>query len=188
MRHDIAMQGFRFGLRPVERNDAGFILSLRTDPELSAYLHPTPPALQAQEAWLDAYFDRAGDYYFVIEDLQQGGSVGTIGVYDIQGGGGEWGRWLVRRDSLAAVESALLVYRASFENLGLEEVCCRTVSGNAKVLSFHDSSGAERRSVLKGHFELGGVPRDAVEHRVDRARWATMRPRLEMLARRVAGA
>jgi len=186
MRHSHRVEGFRYALRPVAMADARFIAELRADPELGAYLHRTSGRVEDQEAWLTTYEARAGDYYFVVEERASGQPLGTVGVYDSDGRRAEWGRWLIRREAPAAVESALLVYRAAFEALGLDEVYCRTVAENAKVVSFHDSSGAERVGLLEKHFELGGVAHDAVEHRVDRTRWDRMRPKLEFLARRLA--
>lgn len=189
MRHDLSLSGFRFRLRPVARGDAAFIVALRTDPELGRYLHVTSPRVEDQEAWIAAYEERPGDYYFIVEDLQDGSLVGAIGLYDVgveRPGEAEWGRWLIHPRSVAAVESALLIYRMAFEELGLRQVYCRTVAENAKVVSFHDSSGAQRAGVLKDHVVLGGDAHDSVEHRVDRTRWDAMRPKLEMLAQRLA--
>ncbi|MGA0605999.1 GNAT family N-acetyltransferase [Phenylobacterium sp. VNQ135] len=189
MRHELNLTGFGFRLRPVVGADAAFILGLRTDPELGRYLHATSPRLSDQEAWIAAYEARPGDYYFIVEDVKDGAPVGTVGIYDVGAEApaqGEWGRWLIHPRSVAAVESALLVYRMAFEQLGLGAVYCRTVADNAKVVSFHDSSGARRHGLLKDHVVLAGQAHDSVEHRVDRALWDAMRPRLDMLARRLA--
>jgi RimJ/RimL family protein N-acetyltransferase len=186
MRHSHRLDGFRYALRPIGEADARFVAELRSDPELSAYLHRTSGRVEDQEAWLAAYFERDGDYYFIVEELGSGDPVGTVGLYDSDGRTAEWGRWLIRKDAPAAVETALLIYRAAFEGVGLDEVYCRTVAENAKVVSFHDSSGAARIGTLERHFQLGGVSHDAVEHRVDRSRWDMMRPKLEFLARRLA--
>jgi RimJ/RimL family protein N-acetyltransferase len=186
MRHAVRTEGFRYALRPVEMTDAGFIVALRTDPELSAYLHPTSPRVEDQEAWIRAYEQRNGDWYFVVEDLKSGTPVGVVAIYDEDGGTAEWGRWLIRKSVPAAVESAFLVYRTAFEVLALSELYCRTVAENVHVVSFHDSSGAVRADVLPAYFKLNGLKHDAVEHRVDRQRWVAMRPRLEMLAQRLA--
>lgn len=186
MRHSFRLDGFAYALRPVREADAAFIVGLRSDPELGAYLHRTSGRVEDQVAWLAAYFERAGDYYFIVETLAGGEPVGTVGLYDSDGEVAEWGRWLIRKDVPAAVESALLIYRVAFEVVGLAQTYCRTVAENAKVVSFHDSSGAEHVGTLERHFPLGDVAHDAVEHRVDRRRWETMRPKLEMLARRLA--
>lgn len=190
MRHDLSLAGERFALRPAEIDDSAFILNLRRDPALGRWLHGTSPRLEDQEAWMAAYFQRPGDYYFIIVDSRDGAPVGAVGVYDVDPAAGEaeWGRWVVRPGSLAAVESAVLMYRIAFERLGLSAVVSRTVADNASVVSFHDSSGAERVRVLPGHVELAGRRHDSIEHRMERDRWETVRPRLEALARRIAQA
>lgn len=187
MKHALQMAGRRFSLRPATREDAGFILSLRTDPELGRYLHPTSPKLEDQLAWMEAYEARDGDYYFVIEDQVLDAPVGTIAIYDADQGAAEWGRWLIRPGSLAAVESALLTYRAGFEVLGLSRLYCRTIADNQRVVSFHDSMGAKRTGLLEAYASLRDGPHDAVEHTVTAELWPTLRPRLERLAERVAG-
>jgi RimJ/RimL family protein N-acetyltransferase len=188
MQHDLTLEGHRFALRPIRRGDAAFVAALRRDPELSRYIHATSSRVEDQEAWLDAYAACPDDYYFVVEDRKLDEAVGAVGLYNIDTAAktGEWGRWLIRRDSLGAVESAVLIYRMAFERLGLDAVCCRTVADNAPVVSFHDSSGAERVGVLRDHITLSGQTYDAIEHRVTRARWGAIRPRLDALALRLA--
>jgi RimJ/RimL family protein N-acetyltransferase len=188
MRHDLRLMGHRFALRPVAMSDAAFILTLRNDPQLNRSIHPTSPRVEDQEAWLAAYMDRPGDYYFIVDDPRSAEPVGAISIYEMDEAQrtSEWGRWLIRRDSVAAVESALLMYRAAFELLGLESVYSRTVADNEAVVSFHDSSGAERAGLLKQAVRLGEKQYDVVEHRVTRDHWPTMQPRLDAIARGLA--
>lgn len=188
MRHDLCLDGEAFRLRPVGDDDAAFIVWLRRNPALSRYLHATDAGLDRQLQWLAAYYDRPGDYYFVVETCRGAEREGLVAIYDQSADGtrAEWGRWILREGSLAAPESAALVYRCAFDRLGLSEVYCRTVRDNAAVVSFHDSCGIRRRLVLPGHFELDGTRHDAVEHLVDRADWARFGPSLQRLAGLVA--
>ena len=189
MRHEHTLTGPAFRLRPVCEEDASFMLMLRRDPTLSRYLHATPPGEDAQRAWIERYYQRPGDYYFVIERMHSGEPEGLISLYDIgaeQTEVGEWGRWILRPLSLAAIESAWLVYRFAFYELRLQAVYCRTVADNAAVVSFHDSCGIAERRLLPGHFEFDQQRFDAIEHRVDRATWETLGPRLEALAKSTA--
>ncbi len=185
MRHDVSVEGVRLRLRPVRRSDAAFIVALRSDPALSRYLHPVSPRVEDQETWLDAYFERDGDYYFVVEGRASGDPEGTIGIYDVAGGTAEWGRWVLARGSLAAPESVLLLYRAAFESLGLDSVCCRTVADNARVVSFHTSAGLETVRRIPAAFELRGSPVDAIEQRLTRAAWPATRAVLEARVRQL---
>ena len=169
-----------FRLRPIADEDAPLVVQLRTQPELARWLRPTSNRLEDQLAWLDDYYRRPNDYYFVVEGREP---EGLISLYNIADGQGEWGRWILKPGSLAAVESALLIYRGAFERLNLASVYCHTLSENSKVLSFHDSCGIQQRQLLPAAVELNGRTLDMVEHRLDRQRWEShTAPSLEKLA------
>jgi len=188
MRHDIELEGYAFRLRPISDADAGLVLNLRCDPELSRFLHGTPPRMSDQLAWFAAYYERPGDFYFVVERRRDATAEGLIAIYDVDETArvGEWGRWILKRGSLAAPESAWLIYRCAFEQLALESVYCRTVADNAAVVSFHDACGIKHKRRLTEHFELRGQRLDAMEHEVDRESWQEVAPKLAAPARAVA--
>ena len=189
MQHDIRIEGHAYALRPVGMKDARFIVELRTgDPERTRYINPIAQSVEIQELWLEQYLKRENDYYWVVERLGNGVSEGLIGIYDIdsQARTAEWGRWVIRSRSLAAVESALLIYKAAFERLGLESVHCITVADNRPVVSFHDSCGLPRLEVLKDRFRLGEHSFDGVMHRCCESNWNEVRARLEPQALRIA--
>jgi RimJ/RimL family protein N-acetyltransferase len=187
MRHDIRLTGSRFSLRPVELGDAPAIVALRTDPVLARFINTTPPDPKLQEAWIERYFDRAGDYYFAVVDNESGAFEGTTSIYELDPAANiaEWGRWILRAGSLAAVESVLLTYRVAFDLLGLEMLYCRTVAENEKVVSFHASCGLATHATLAGEFTIGGRSLDAVEQRLARADWPEVEKRLATLAARL---
>jgi RimJ/RimL family protein N-acetyltransferase len=187
VRHDLRRDGVAFRLRPVRREDAAFIVDLRNDPALGRFLHKGAATVDGQERWLAAYFDRPGDYYFVVERIADAAPEGLVGIYDhaADTAQAEWGRWILRRDSAAAVECAMLVYECAFEAIGLARVYCRTLAENRKVVSFHDSCGLAR-SPQEVSLEVDGVPRAAVEHRLAREGYPDVVARLRRLAERQA--
>jgi RimJ/RimL family protein N-acetyltransferase len=189
MRHDIRLAGRVYGLRPVELDDAEFIVALRTrDPQRLRYLHPVPPDIEQQRRWLRSYFERQNDYYFVVENRDSRNRHGLVGIYNIDPvvQTGEWGRWILRPGSFAAVETALLVYRVAFEYLQLRSIYCITVADNLPVVSFHDSCGLARAAFLPRDFELAGVRYDAVKQVCVHENWPIVRSRLEVQAERIA--
>jgi RimJ/RimL family protein N-acetyltransferase len=191
LRHDLSVTGHAFRLRPVRLDDAQFIVDLRTDPERRAFIHPTSPDVKVQQNWLEKYFEREGDYYFIIERLSNGmpQREGTIGVYDVDraGSSAEWGRWVVHPRSMAGLESAFLIYRACFEPpLSLSEVFARTAVANRTVIDFHDGSGLERVRLLPKFLNLEQGKTDAIEHRLTRQKWEEIKGNLEDKVRRVA--
>lgn len=188
MRHNIIVDGIAFRLRPVEDSDVPLLLALRGNPELNKYLHATSPLASEQLNWLTKYYERPGDFYFVIERKTTGMPEGVISVYDIDSENisGEWGRWILKLNSLAAIESTLLIYRCAFEVLDLSHVFCRTVMNNQSVVSFHDSCGITNKKILKRHFSLNDQLYDAVQHTIDRECWHDIKPKLEKLSRLTA--
>jgi RimJ/RimL family protein N-acetyltransferase len=187
MRHDLHIEGQAFRLRPVTADDGAAIVALRNRPELSRFINATSADPADQYAWLEGYHGRAGDYYFIVEG-SDGAFEGTIALYDVDAelGIAEWGRWILRPNSLAAVESALLLYRLAFDRLGLEAVYCRTVAANEAVVSFHNSCGLESGGIQAGGFERDSIQHDLIEQRLRRENWPAVEARLAGLAAAVA--
>jgi RimJ/RimL family protein N-acetyltransferase len=184
MQHGHVIEGPAFRLRPVAAADADLIVTLRNDPALARWLHAGAADVAAQRRWLADYEQRPGDFYFVIESRASGKAEGLIAVYDVDcsARSAEWGRWVLRPGSLAAVESAWLIYRFAFEVLGLQSLHCRTVADNEAVVSFHDSCGLTDKRVLPQAVELLGAQHDLVEHRLRAVDWIDVAPNLERLA------
>ena len=188
MDHNITVSGYYFELRPVRLDDAAFMIGLRTDPELATYLNPTSGRLEDQRDYLENYFSTPGDYYFIVQGKASGEPEGMLAVYDIdqRSQSAEWGRWILRKDSLAAVESACLVYRVGLEELGMKELYCRTVARNERVVSFHDSCGLVRARDLPGYVRINGVEHDSVEQVMNASIWPSCRQQMEARARQIA--
>ena len=167
-------------------DDADFICQLRNDVERTAYLHRISADTEAQRAWLEDYYQRTGDYYFVVERDATGDAEGLIGLYDHCENAAEWGRWILRKGSLAALESAILIYQFGFDVLACERIYCNTVLQNRRVVSFHDSFGAVRTGVLAQHFTLNRNRYDAVQHEIRVSSWPQIRANNLPLARRLA--
>lgn len=185
MRHDLHLAGHAFSLRPVDLDDAAFIVDLRR--QGARYINRGAQTEGEQRAWIERYFAQPGDYYFVIERNDDRSAQATAALYDVDPAGGraEWGRFVVAPGSPAAVETALLVYRCAFERLALDAVYCHTLADNVQVVAFHDSCGLARRDepVEVSH---DGVGRPAVEHVLERERFESVRAHLDRLAARLA--
>lgn len=161
--------------------DCSFIVQLRTDPQRSRFIHSTSLDIADQDEWLRSYFDRPGDYYFIVEHKETRQPEGTIGIYNLDRSKrcAEWGRWVLRPDSRGAFESALLIYRAAFEVLGLDMLSCLTAIENAQVVLFHKTLGLETHARLSNHFNFGGVLHDAIEQWMTKEKWEKSRAALE---------
>jgi RimJ/RimL family protein N-acetyltransferase len=188
VRHDLRLRGHAYELRPVEPTDADFMLRLRTDPDLSRLIHPTSSRLEDQEAYLGRYFETPGDFYFIVVRAATGRNEGMAAIYDVDQARGqaEWGRWILRHDSMGAPESALLVYRIGFNLLGLNRIYCRTAAANRNVVAFHTSCGLETNHALRLTHDFGGTAYEAVEQFMTRERWTAAERALDERARAVA--
>ena len=169
MKKKIFVSGYAYRLRPVTVGDAQFIIDTRLeDAERNRFIHRISSDVSRQVEWLEANMEREDDYYFVVENLITGEPEGLIGIYDIKDGVAEWGRWVIRKSSFAAVESVDLIYQAAFEHLGLEVLYCRTLCLNTAVVSLHESIGQKNGGIIRDCFTIDGKKYDAVKHYVDR--------------------
>ncbi|NLF25765.1 MAG: GNAT family N-acetyltransferase [Deltaproteobacteria bacterium] len=137
-----------FYLRLASIWDAEFIFSLRSDPQISAFLSKISGGVEEQRRWLTEYKLREAaqqEFYFVILDPSCT-PLGTIRVYDITPETFTWGSWMLCKQApkFAAIESALAAYDFGFNYLGLKR-CTFTVDRlNLPVCRFHDNFGARR--------------------------------------------
>lgn len=133
-------------LRLVEEADAAFILQLRFDPRYNKFLSKVKGNVENQIEWIKTYkFDeeKGLQYYFIIERLD-GVPCGTVRVYDIKENSFCWGSWILNENKtrFSALESAFLIYKFGFEQLGFSKSHFDVVKGNEKVISFHKKLGA----------------------------------------------
>lgn len=190
MQHNITIDGAGFRLRPVELADAAFIVAIRTaNPERTRFIHPISQDISLQEQWLDEYAKRQDDYYWLLERRANSSPEGVISIYDFDHDRhcAEWGRWVLKPQSLAAVESVLLIHRIAFDHFGLEVLISNTNAENHSVVSFHKSCGFRCIGLRNRFFEIDGHRYDAITHACSRWEWPEIEARLlkssEMVSR-----
>jgi len=135
-------------MRIVEEADAEFILKLRLDEKYNQFLSSVSPDLKSQKSWIRQYKDdekARKQFYFIIERLD-GTPCGTVRIYDLKVESFCWGSWILNEDKTrySALESAFLVYKFGFEELGYEKSRFEVMRANEKVVSFHEKMGALR--------------------------------------------
>ena len=181
MQHTFTCEGFGVRLRPVVIEDARFIVTLRNSAHARGRIGDTSLSLPAQEQWLRDYFERPGDYYFIVETLS-GIPVGTYSVYDVAGASAEVGRHVILPDVAAALPSAITLTDFAYGTLRLEELRATVVQSNRSVLSFNRRLGAHVEKVEKGGRVIGGLPVDIVHIRGFAHEWPACRRRVLPLA------
>ena len=182
MRHTLQAEGFGVRLRPVRMDDASFIVWLRHLEHAKGRVGDSATDAAAQERWLKAYFDRQGDYYFIIETLG-GIPVGAYGIYDMVGASAESGRWVIRPELPAAIPSAIQAFEIAFERLALRQLRTKTVSTNRAVLSLNRKFGFRQTRVEAASQVIGGRSVDQVHFLLKAKDWPPIRDGLVPLAR-----
>lgn len=139
--------GTNIDLRPVDVNDAEFILSLRLDKTLNQHLSPVENDIQKQRDWIVYSKDNKEEWYFIVQNKKQI-PVGTIRIYDIQDDSFCWGSWIITPEAraYASFESAILLYKYAFCTLGFNKSHFDVRKGNQAVINFHLKLGA---SIIK---------------------------------------
>lgn len=167
MKHDLRQDGVGYRLRPVSIKDAKFIIDLRLEDQArNQFIHAISSDVALQEEWLKRYFEQEGDYYFVVENKLTCEPEGLIGIYDSDQRKAEWGRWVIKKGSLATTESLDLLFKVAFNQLKLDELFCRTICDNERVVALHNSLPQLKRGVLEDFLELNDTKYDVVEHYV----------------------
>lgn len=133
----------KYGLhaRLVREDDAAFILSLRTDPKLSRFIHPTENDEEKQRAYIRGYKEREKqgvDYYFLFFLLDN--PVGLARIYNVQETTFTFGSWLFKEGLpyWVSIAGAIIAREFAFEELGKEKELevDGTYEDNKGVISF----------------------------------------------------
>jgi len=181
MRHSLQVEDFGIRLRPVRLEDAPFIVWLRNLDYVRGNVGDSAADVAGQEAWLNKYFERAGDYYFIVE-TSGGIPLGTHGIYDVSGTSAEKGRHIIRPEVMAGIPAAMLATDLAFENLGLTELRATSVSTNLAVHSLHRKCGFKHVGTLRAAQIINGQPADLEQFLLSPEDWAKARLRLVPLA------
>ncbi len=183
MKHTIQAEGYGIRLRPVEVEDAAFIVWLRNLEHARGRVGDSAADTPAQEAWLKEYFQRRGDYYFILETVGKI-PVGAYSIYNLVGSSAESGRWVIRPDVPAAIPCAIVAFdEIAFSKLALAELRVKTVSTNQPVLSLNRKLGFRQTRVERSAQIIGGAPVDLVHFLLEKKDWPPVRERLLPLAR-----
>lgn len=137
---DGKVEGKYVYLKSVTVDDAEFTLSLRQNPILTRYLPKLDITLEQQKLWITSQREKEGDYFFVAKTFDDI-SIGTVSIYEIQGGSSESGRLALIGDPLQNTEASLLLFRFAFDILGLKKVTGYIVDGNKRADRFNKQFG-----------------------------------------------
>ncbi len=145
MIYDKELPGHQVVLRPVEEEDAGFILNMRLDTNKNAFIHYVDNDISKEIKWIRDQRERKGDYFFSILRRGDRSLVGTVAICDVnlENGISELGRWVSYGTAVENLESVILAHDFAFDVLGLKAVFTKTLQENIKVVNFWRRFGGE---------------------------------------------
>ena len=184
MKHNVILEGYGVRLRPVTLDDADFIVKLRNMPHAIGKIGDSATTTHDQQIWLEKYFERDNDYYFIIESLSCK-RLGTIGIYDI-----DWtkkvaesGRLVILPDSLAALPSCILLIDFCFHNLKLNLLMGCVVSTNIAVIALNKQLGYSITSESSKRY-INNQTVTMVNIKLSPTKWEATRTKLIKLAQK----
>ena len=177
MNHSIVSEGYGVRVRPVRMDDAGFIVWLRNLEHAKGMVGDSATDIASQEKWLRDYFERDGDYYFVLETAC-GIPVGTYGFYNLTKESVDIGRWIVWPESSAAVPSVLIGIDIGFQRLGARKIHLTVVTTNARATKLYYWMGFKKTHIETDAQIINGKPVDLMHMEMDEEDWDSGRKRL----------
>ncbi len=140
----------RYGLqvRFVNKDDAEFIVKLRTDPKLGKFLNPTDIDLEKQKKWITDYKKReklGDDYYFIF--FHNGNRIGLNRIYNINGKKtATAGSWICTPNLPFEIPllTVVIIREIFFEILQIDIDLFDTRKENKKVIKMHNLIGAHK--------------------------------------------
>lgn len=181
MQHTLSLEGFGIRVRPVALEDAAFIVALRHADHAKGKLGDSSQSVAAQEEWLRRYFNRPGDYYFIVETLGHV-PVGTCGLYDHQADSMECGRLIIARGNPAALPALMLMFRMAFDVLKAREMRATSIMTNTPVHSLIQKLGGRQVRVESAGRTIEGKAVDMKHFCISKDEWANHQSSLVKLA------
>lgn len=177
MRHSLTAQGYGIRLRPVRLDDAPFIVWLRNLDYVRGRVGDSAAEVSGQERWLNCYFEREGDYYFIAETLNEI-PLGTYSIYDLNEASAEIGRLVIRPEVPAGVPATLLLVDLFYGKMGLTRLRGRVVARNHRARSLFRKLGFNEVKVERAGQIIGGEAVDMVHLSQATEDWFRVRERL----------
>lgn len=144
---DFSMERYGLKVRLATEDDTDYIMSLRTDKELSKFIHKTDNDVNKHLDWFRRYKQRESegrDYYFIY--FKDDRPVGLNRIYNIYDYYGTIGSWLCSPSNEVEVSMSthLLIHDIIFEKIGLDLTIFDVRKGNKHVWKLHKMTGAQK--------------------------------------------
>lgn len=183
MQHSLTAQGYGIRLRPVRLEDAPFIVWLRNLDYVKGMVGDSARDVTGQERWLNDYFEREGDYYFIGETLNDT-PLGTFAIYDLKETRAELGRYVVRPGVAPSGLASLLLLDMFYREMGLTQLLVRTVASNRRAHSLFRKIGFVQVQAKQPSQLIGGREIEMLHFVQTAEDWRQARQKLILAAQR----
>lgn len=131
-------------LRAVNMSDCAFITHLRNENK-AKFLGGAPQNEEMQKRWMEEYFERDNDYYFVITRRENNERLGLIRAYNFNKNEYEHGSWIMSAQAKMqeTIEGDFLLKKFVFCELGMEVANFVVRPANVRVWRFIKQCGGE---------------------------------------------
>ena len=162
----------RLLLKPIEEKDLEFLLGLRWDANVTAYLMHEPISMEDQKKWFQN-LNRQKNIVLSI-NLKDGQNepkiIGTVGLYNINQKH-QLAGWRIRiasdvQSKGIASEAGRMIIDYGFNTLNLHKIINDSFADNAAVLKMIERLGCVREGHLKAHYYHKGTFRDAYQYAI----------------------
>ncbi|MCX6967697.1 MAG: GNAT family protein [Verrucomicrobia bacterium] len=182
MNHSIIAEGFGIRHRPVRMEDAPFLVWLRNLEHAKGKVGDSAVDVPTQQAWLKEYFERNGDYYFVVETACAGIPVGTWGIYNMKDESAEIGRWIAQPKTPTVIPSIIPGLDIAFHRFGLRTLRTKVVSTNKRVILLDKQMGFQETHSEPAAQIIGGKSVDMIHMVMTAEDWPQLRKTLMPMA------
>ena len=138
-------------LKSVTLEDVEFSYNIRAEEKNRETVGQVAGSIEEQRKFIEWQMKEPGDYYFVVYN-KKGEKIGLIGVYDIHGDTGEFGREVNDGSAVEAMEAEVLLGDFAMDVLGLKKSCAVIYANNRKHLKNQEKMGVYpvKKSVRSG--------------------------------------
>lgn len=127
-------------LKSITVEDADFSYHIRADKKNRETVGQLAESVEAQRRFIEKQIETSGDYYFVVYN-RNAERIGLIGVYDIRGDIGEFGREVNIASAVEAMEAEVLLSDFAVNVLGLKRYCSVIYTNNRKHIKNQEKLG-----------------------------------------------
>ena len=145
------IHGMFVDLRSITLDDAEFSYNIRADKRNRETVGQLAPSLEAQKDYIRWQMREPNDYYFVVLN-KKGDRIGLVGIYDIHGNIGEFGREVNVGEPAEIMEVGVVMSDFCMNVLHLERICFVIYANNVRNIN----NAKKRGGVFVKTIERGG--------------------------------